>query len=420
MGDRDYFTEGMRAYHRGDYATAVRRLGFLTEGKDLQGRLARYYCAMGHRASAMGDIRAGRFCEAASRLRQTVALIGNRADLVEYLMFVYARTAQYERCADAAEVMSRLTPDDAMARVRLAQAQWRTGRKPLAIMTLTRGLRELGDKARLHLNLGLFYAAGEDYDKAFEHLTSAVKCDCTWSDAQHYLGLVASVRGDFALAAEAFQRACNLEPGNLVFSYQLCLAADAAARMHRPVTLSLPEFNRPSATSPVSTGRFQAMRQLAEYAAAEPDFVETFLALPPSEADEELFGVMSSVLKTALVYHDDYADLHYYAGVTSARLGRFDEARRYTARAVRINPRYVKALIHLAEIDTRRGATEQAIKSLRKAVRAGGDFPDVHARLGELMSLCGKTEPARKHYNRALELKPQYRRAADGIESLAA
>ncbi len=420
MGEPAYFTEGMRAYRRGDYPAAVEALGALADRGDLPGKLARYYCAMGHRAMGIECLESGEFSAAAEHLRHAVALIGNKAELVEYLLAVYAKTAQYERYAASAEVLSELKRDDVSARVRLAQAQWRTGRRPLAVMTLSSALRELGDKAELHLNLGLFYAADEQFDPAARHLRRAVECDCTSVAAHRYLGLLESARGEFSLAARAFQRACALAPHDLMLTYQLCLSADAAAKTNHPMTLAMPEFNPSRAETDTSAQQARPIRQLAEYAAGEPDFVETFLALPPGDADEELFGVILSVLQTALTYHADYADLHYYAGVASARLGKFEQARQYAAGAVRINPRYTKALIHLGEMDARLGAVDEAIANFQRAVLAGADFPDIHARLGDLMKQRGMNAPAREHYTRALELKPHYQRASDGMASLAA
>ncbi|MDY7010949.1 MAG: tetratricopeptide repeat protein [Planctomycetota bacterium] len=420
MGEPTNFAEGMRAYRRGDYSTAIEAFITLVDRGDLFGKLARYYCAMGYRAMGIECLEAGEFSAAAGHLRRAVALIGNKAELVEYLMAVYAKSAQYDRYADSAEVLSKLNRDNVSAHVRLAQAQWHAGRRPLAIMTLSRALRELGDKAELHLNLGLFHAAEEKFDLAAEHLRRAVECDCTSIEAHRCLGLVESARGNFNTAARAFQRACALAPQNLMLTYQLCLAADAAAKTNHPITLTLPDFNQPRTNPNTSSEHVRPIRQLAEYATAEPDFIETFLALPSSDADENLFGVILSVLQTALTYHADYADLHYFAGVASARLGMFEQARQYTAKAVDINPRYTKALIHLCEMDARLGDLDQAIANLQRAVLTGADFPDIHARLGDLMRQRGMNDLARDHYERAMELKPNYQKASDGIESLAA
>ena len=71
------------------------------------------------------------------------------------------------------------------------------------------------------------------------------------------------------------------------------LAADAAAKAGMRITITLPESRQ---TSPSAS----QIRQLAEYATAEPAFIEAFLSLPASDVDDELFGVLLSVLRTAL------------------------------------------------------------------------------------------------------------------------
>ncbi len=418
MREVKLFSEGMDSYRRGDYASAIETLGRLVEQDDLPGKLSRYYCAMSHKGIALKHLKEGRFSQAAEHLHQAIALIGNKADLVEYLLITYASTGQYEQYVRKAEVLSRMRSDDVSVRVRLAGAQWRMGKRVEAVMTLTEALRKFGNHVELHLNIGLFYSAEEKFDLAARHLYEAVRCDCTCVEAYRYLGLVESARGNFHLAAQAFQRAYSLAPTDLVLAYHLSLSADAAARIGRPVVLSIPEMTPSIASLAEPAGR--PMHQLAQYVAAEPDFVETILTLPESQADDELFTVVVKVLETALRYHPDYADLHYYAGVALDRLGKIDDAITHLRRAVEINPRYVKALVHLAELFTLRGDTDEAIEKLERAIDSGADYPDVHVRLARLMSKSGMKEQAREHYMRALELNHNYREAADEAASLAA
>ncbi len=414
------FVEGMRAYRAGEYSTAVELLGRLVRREDVPGRLARYYSAMSHRAMGIAHLRSGQFIEAGRRFRQAVALIGNRSELAEYLFFVYARSGQYERCAEQAEVVARSNRDDVPAQIRLAQGYWRSRRRSLAIMTLTAALRRLGDSAELHLQLGLFHAAEDDYDTAREHLLRAVERDCTSAEAHRRLGLIECARGDFPAAVKAFQRAWVLRPEDMMTAYQLCLAADAASRLPtvgdapaaRTITIALPESRHPPQASLIG--------QLAEYAADEPDFVEALLALPPSDVDEELFEVVMLVLATALARHADQAELHYLAGVVSMRLGRSKPARDHLLRAIEIDPTSVKAMLRHAELDAGAGEVDRAIKYLDRAIRAGGDWPDVHVRLGDLMRHRGMAESAGSHYRRALELNGRYDRAAERLASLAA
>ncbi len=408
------FTQGMRAYRQGKHARAVEALAPITQQKGLPGRLARYYTAKAHQALGIELIHEARFADAGRHLRQAAALVGKQADLAEYLLIVYARTGQYERCAAEADVVARSRPRDVESRTRLAQAQWRAGRRPMAIMTLTSALRELGDDAQLYLNLGLFYASEDDYDLARDQFVRAAECDCTCAHAYCYLGLAESARGEFAQAVRAFEQACEREPENLMYAYQLCVAAGAASQAGKRVAVRFPE----RAVAPAPAG--SQIRQLAEYVCSEPDFAEALLALPASDIDEELFGVRASVLRTALAHHSGYADLHHLAARALERTGQVAAATIHARRAVEINPRYVKALIHLAELAGQAGDNDQAIDALARAVECGADWPDIHARLADACRQAGKVAQAVAHYRRALELNDHYEHAARGLASMAA
>lgn len=412
MDERKWFQDGMREFRQGRHAAAIAALSLLLGRGGLAGRLARYYSGMAHRALGLECIRGQGYTQAAWHLRQAVNLIGNRADLGEYLFLAYARGGQHEKCTAEAELLVEAEPGEVGGHVRLALAQWRSGQRPMAIMTLTSAVRQLGDKCELHMALGLLYATMEQYEPARRHLAQAVECDCTSARSLRYLALVDSAQGDFVEAARSFARACALDPRDVMSAYQMCLAAQTAQRQGHTVHLRLPEAARPTAQS--------VIRQLAEYVAGEPDFIEAILALPPSDADEELMGVAISILRTALTMHPRFADLHCLAAGTLQRLGDLEAARVHARRAVSINGRYVKALLLLAELEAKLGSSAAATECLGKALEAGADYPDVHVRLGDVLRTSGAVAQAREHYSRALRLNGRYERAEQGLRALAA
>lgn len=57
---------------------------------------------------------------------------------------------------------------------------------------------------------------------------------------------------------------------------------------------------------------------------------------------------------------------------------------------------------------------------LERAIASGGDWPDVHVRLADLLVQRGKPQDAREHYQRALSLNGGYARAGEGLRRLAA
>ena len=223
-----------------------------------------------------------------------------------------------------------------------------------------------------------------------------------------------AARGEYVQAVGAFERACGLEPANLMYAYQLCVTSSAAARAGKKVAVRFPE--RTTSSAPADS----QIRQLAQYVASEPDFVEAFLALPESDIDEELFGVLIPVLRTALAGHDNYADLHYLTSRMLMRIGQEQSAMRHASRAVEINPRYTKALVHLAGLHQRAGSAAVAVGLLNRAIDCGGDWPDVHAQLGDVYRRVGDDVRAGRHYRRALELNDHYTRAAHGLAAMAA
>lgn len=402
----------MAIFRNGQFEAAADALHSLAEGPELQARLAKYYCAMSHRGLGIELLQAGQYEQAGRHFRQAISLVGNRADLAEYLLVVYARTHQFEEAAAQAELRMEADANNPLAYLHLAQAQWRSARRPLALLTLKQALRRFGDNALLHMNLGLFHAADEQWDLAQQHLQKAVECDPASPQGWKYLGQAESVRGDFYKARQAFHRACTLDGSDLVTAYQLSLSALAADKAGFGALISLPEFARPAASSQI--------RQLAEYVAAEPDFVKAFLAMPPSPADEDLFGILVSVLRTALAHHPRYADLHCLLSQSLERLGELEQATQSARQAVQINPAYRQGLVQLARLEERRGQAQDALDNYRLALSTGADWPDVHLAIGQLMERTGQGAHAAEHYRSALKLNRNYLPASQALSHLAA
>jgi tetratricopeptide (TPR) repeat protein len=310
---------------------------------------------------------------------------------------------------------SALQGDDAVANWRkLALAQWRAGDRTQAYLTLTKAMRKLGPEAQLHLQKGLFHAAEEDFELARQSLARAAEADCTCAEAHYCLGLVASAGGDTRLAVRSLQRAFHLRPADVGIAYQVALAARAAAGNGYHVVVHLPDA---CGSNNADTSQ---VRQLARYVAGESDFVESFLALPVSQVDPELFEVLLGVIQMALAEHPRYADLQFNCARALGRLNRRSEALEFARRAIEINPRYVKALMYLGQLSAEDGNTAEAIQYMQKAIACGADWPDVHCMTAGLMRQANQVASARAHLERALQLNAGYVRAAKELALLAA
>ena len=409
----DNYARGMLLYRRGQHEEAAALLGELNGRKDLIGRLAQYYEAMAHRAMGIEALRSGQFGLAEKHLCLAVQALGRDAELSAYLAAVYAKTNRHEQCAAQMERAANIQADNSQAWLGLAQAQWRAGRRIDAYATLNRAVRRLGDQAPLHLQLGLFYAAEQRFAEAQASLSVAVQADPSNSEAHTCLGLAAAAQGQSGQAVRSLQRAMELRPNDVLLAYELALAARAAGEGRYHVAVHLPD---PARTTPGEN----EIRQLARFVMGEPEFLEAFLELPESQADPELFELLTGVIRTALAERPGYADLHFYCARVFKRLGRIEQAIEQAQQAVASNPRYLRALLLLGELHAQSGSPAEALDCFCQAIDAGADWPDVHCLAGELMARCNQTQAARRHLRRALELKADYPRAAGALAALAA
>ena len=278
-------------------------------------------------------------------------------------------------------------------------------------MTLHEALRQHPSSAELHVHLGLMLCREGRMDKAAKSFQWATECDCSRADAYYYRGLCEAALGHCAAAVRDLERALSLQPDNVLMAYQLAAVARAAAEQGSPVQIRLPEPSRAPATS--------HLRYLAEFVCKEPDFISAFLALPDSPADEELFGLLSAILETALEMHPGYADLHFRQALVLQRVGNAVAAREHAQRAVEINPNYVQGQILYGRLLAEHEPPEAALH-LQMAVECGGDYADVHTLLAQLYHRMGRLDEARTELHSALRVNGDYAPARQALASLAA
>ncbi|MCE5327573.1 MAG: tetratricopeptide repeat protein [Planctomycetaceae bacterium] len=398
------YTQGMALYRQGQFAAAVGELSHLRDRHDVMGRVGSFYEGMALRAMGIEALKAGDYLAAEKHLQAAAAIMGNRADLAEHLACLYARTGRYDQCAAAAERQQTARHDEPAQHRRLALAQWHSGRRCDAYLTMHRALRLFGDDGPMLVQLGLFHAAEGDYAQARQAVARAAEIDCSNAQAHYRLGMIEAATGQVRAALRCFQRAYELDPADLTLAFQLPLAARAAMQDGYQVFLRLPEPSIP--VSPTAAG------QLAAYLVAEPDYLVALLSLPPSDIDEDLFGMLAEMMDIALARHEGYADLHYYQARIKERIHRTAEAADHARRCVEINPRYVQAWLLLAGLRESVGDAAAAADDLQHAIDAGGNWPDLHFRLAGLLKTAGLPQQADEHVKTALTLNPRYAPAA--------
>jgi len=380
--------------------------------KKTSNQIDRYRQGLIYRARALKALRGGRFEQAISHLESAISLVGTDASLTSLLCRLYATKGDMSACSREAERLAQIDPDSPQSCRLNAQALWRAGRRLDAHMALVSGLRRFGDNAELHVQAGLFHSAEGHYQQAERELESAISADCSLAKAYEYLGMVKAARGDLAGAVGSMQRAFELKGSDLRLAWRLAGYSRLAEKAGVKITLQLPSVRITLADTQV--------RQMAGYVTANTDLIEAILSLPPSSVDDELFGMLWTVLETAIKDHGDYADLRLRAAEVLERLGRFDDSVSQVRIAVRLNPCYVKGHLLLGRLLMRTGAIEQAGEHVRTAIELGADWPDVHTLAAKLMLTQNRRDHARMHLRRALELKSDYAPAVRILDRLVA
>ena len=406
------YRRGIAAYLEGDLEQTIDLLSPLAGSADPMARTAAGYVALSHRHLGMTALNSGDFSQAEHHLRSAMKHEGPRADLSRNLAAIYAQTGRYGHCAREMERAAEADDSQVENWRKLAQAQWRAGRRAQAYMTLAAATRRLGPQAELQMQLGLFYCAEDRFAEAMACFDRAAQADSANSQAHYLLGLAAAQQGQLATAVKSLQRAVELRPGDLLTAYQLAQAA-RAARM-----AGIDTVVRVGDLSATTTG--SQVRQLAHYITIEPEFIEAVLSPKGGKDDPDLLTMLLGVIELALQGHAHYADLHYHAADVLSRLGHTDEAIEHARAAVDVNPHFQRGLVLLGKLYAVAHRRDEAVDCLRQAIADGADYPDVHCLAGELLIHSNDHGEARLHLARALQLKSNYPRAADAMKKLAA
>lgn len=392
------YRQGMELYRQGRYDEAISALSVVGAEPGLMGQLARFYQGQSCRKAGLNQARAGRLNSAKDYLGRAVKLTGPNADLAFYLARIYQKLGLDDRAEAQLDAAVETSPDPRQPLAALALSQFRAGKTAQAMMTLTDALREYPESPELHVQMGLLLAAEQQFDQAQQHFAEAVAADCACFDGFYHLGLCQAARGEFASAAAHLDRAWALQPSNLLVAYQLAFIAKASAEQGRPVQLTI----REARTDELSQ---TYLDHLVGMLTAEPDLVDAMLALPESEADGEIFGLVSVVLSAALERFSHYADLHLRQSMVYHRLGDTHLARRHAEEALRRNPRYLQARIHLGRLLAPVSPAEAA-RHLERAVADGGDYADVRMLLAQVFARLNLAEESRAHLARAIKINP--------------
>ncbi|MEJ2716695.1 MAG: tetratricopeptide repeat protein [Deltaproteobacteria bacterium] len=116
-------------------------------------------------------------------------------------------------------------------------------------------------------------------------------------------------------------------------------------------------------------------------------------------------------LTSARKWKEGLARAHYNLGLALWKSGNLSEAIRHFERAVRLNPRFDKALNNLGVVCLLSGKIPAAIEHLRQAIAVNPDNVDARCNLGIALLRSGKLPEAIEEFRQALRHKPDFTKA---------
>ena len=146
---------------------------------------------------------------------------------------------------------------------------------------------------------------------------------------------------------------------------------------------------------PVRSVRIEAARALA---GAAPDRLSSEQRGALAAATLELVAAETTA--------SDRPETHLNLGLLEIREGHTDQAEAEYRTALRLDPRFVPAMVNLADLDRGRGLDDQGTALLRQAVALEPDNADAHHALGLLLVRQHQYPEARAELRRATELAP--------------
>ena len=212
-----------------------------------------------------------------------------------------------------------------------------------------------------------------EMDQASEKFRHALKLQPDSATAQHYLAVVLKMQGDSAGATAAYQKALDLNPGDVTARQEIKTLSNA----DEDDAAQVQQFE-----GYIREGRFKEVEPLlAAYVKERPKSSWGWYALGYSLFAQQRVGDSIQALSKSLRLNLHNAEAHKILGRDLMIIGRFDAAQLEFEQGIRYDPQSA----------------------------------EMHYNLGKLLSMQDNWAPARKEFEQALRLDPTYVEDLDAL-----
>ena len=310
----------------------------------------------------------------------------------------------------------KLLPDDAEARLNLANALHTCGRFADAVASYRRALEIKPDFVAAHINMGNAWRDLGQFDDAIACYRRVLEISPDDADAYYNLGTALQVLGRPVEAAESLRQAIKARPDLAAAHYNLGVAVQAIGRFDDAAASYRRALNIQPGLVEAHNNLGVVLRELGQLHDAvtscrsalliRPDYAEAHDTLGNALKDLGLLDEATASYARALAIRPDRAETHSNLGNALKDLGQLDEAVTSYRRALAIRPDLAKAHSNLGNALRDLGQLAEAVESYCRALAIRPDLAEIHSNLGNALRDLGRLDHAVASYGRALAIKP--------------
>lgn len=257
------------------------------------------------------------------------------------------------------------------------------GKPELAIELIEKAIRQSGETALFHANLGEMYRQQGCLDEAVAHGERAVALDSMLATAHSNLGIAHYDRKEYD-RAEACQRlALKINPRLACALNNMGSLMREAKRMEEAI-----DYYRQA------------------YAIAST-YLEPLNNLGAVLVTEERAEEAVEVLAKALSLNPHYADAHCNLGFALKSLEQYDQAFQHFQTALQFKSEYAEAYIGIGKIYQERHNLPEAKRAGLQAVAVAPENAEAHSLLGSIHTEMDQSAEAIASFDKALALDPK-------------
>lgn len=315
----------------------------------------------------------------------------------------YVALKKPEAAAGSLERANRLGDDSFGLWAALAAVYEQAGRVDDSVASLRKALALNPGKWDLRFSLAsALFKKGEDKSC----LAELRRWPESEKNAEYFnlMGAANAKLGQVVEAGKSFEKAIELQPGNLESHYNLVLLLLRADAYDEAITVldqslvhfpESPQLLRAMGFAQQLKGRFEdAQRTFSRLVEIRPSDSSGLLYLASSFLEAGQPEQALSYFEKAHRLSPEDGRIHYLQGLIHSRRGEEDRALEFFDQCLTFDPAFVHALVQRAKILLMRGDLLASLRDSQRAIELDPGFPQAHFQAAQVLARLGRREEA--------------------------